>query len=90
MTLGPVFGSVAENHSTFRYVEIMTSNAVINLFVQILVIVLDFVLFVMALYDVLFARRMGGDPTMTTRDPAGVRATTFNNPHFRDRSKKGK
>jgi len=40
----------------------------------------------MALYDVIFSRRHGGDPTMPHgRDPTGEDATTFNNPGFRDR-----
>ncbi|XP_034247186.1 uncharacterized protein LOC117648647 isoform X2 [Thrips palmi] len=54
-------------------------------YVQIILIALDFLLFVMSLYDVIFSRRLGGDPTMSTRDPRGDRATTFNNPGFQER-----
>lgn len=46
-------------------------------------IVVTVALFVMALYDVLFAFRTGGDPT----EPAEISsapATTYNNPGFRD------
>jgi len=53
---------------------------------QVVSIVLNFLLFVMALYDVIFSRRHGGDPTMPQgRDPMGEDATTYNNPGFRDR-----
>lgn len=53
-------------------------------YVQIILIALDFLLFVMSLYDVIFSRRLGGDPTVS-RDPRGDRATTFNNPGFQER-----
>lgn len=46
---------------------------------------LTFLLFVGALYDMLFARRADGDPTMSSRDPAGTDAMTYNNPGFRDK-----
>ena len=40
----------------------------------------------MALYDVIFSRRHGGDPTMPQgHDPTGEDATTYNNPGFRER-----
>ncbi|KAJ1531048.1 hypothetical protein ONE63_005878 [Megalurothrips usitatus] len=55
-------------------------------YVQIILIALDFLLFVMSLYDVIFSRRLGGDPTMSTRDPRGDHATTFNNPGFQERA----
>ena len=49
-------------------------------------IILNFLLFIMALYDVIFSRRHGGDPTMPEgHDPTGEDATTYNNPGFRER-----
>lgn len=55
-------------------------------FWQVTSIILNFLLFIMALYDVIFSRRHGGDPTLPHgRDPTGEDATTFNNPGFRDR-----
>ncbi|XP_069703315.1 uncharacterized protein [Periplaneta americana] len=55
-------------------------------YIQVVSIVLNFFLFIMALYDVIFSRRHGGDPTMPDgHDPTGEDATTFNNPGFRDR-----
>lgn len=37
----------------------------------------------MALYDVIFTLRAGGDPTLAI-DTSPAQATTFNNPGFRD------
>lgn len=48
-------------------------------------IILTFILFVMSIYDLLFSRRMGGDPTMSHADPTGDNATTFNNPGFKEK-----
>lgn len=53
---------------------------------QVCLIILNFLLFIGALYDVLFSRRLGGDPTMSTRDPSGDSATTYNNPGYRDKT----
>jgi hypothetical protein len=40
---------------------------------------------VLALYDYLYSRRPGGDPTKSDNvDPTGERAVTFGNPGFRD------
>lgn len=50
---------------------------------QIVLVVLSIGLSVMALYDVVFALRAGGDPTLAT-DMSKTQATTFNNPGFRD------
>ncbi|KAK6631200.1 hypothetical protein RUM43_014296 [Polyplax serrata] len=58
-----------------------------SFYIQIFLIILNFILFVTSLYDFLFSRRLGGDPTMG-RDPQGEAATTFNNPHFREDSSK--
>ncbi|CAH0392377.1 unnamed protein product [Bemisia tabaci] len=57
-----------------------------SFYMQIVLLILNFLLFIVALYDVMFARRMGGDPTMCNRDPTGAAATTFNNPGFREKS----
>lgn len=48
-----------------------------------MLIVLSIVLAVMAVYDVIFSLRVGGDPTIPT-DVSGAPATTFNNPGFRE------
>lgn len=55
-------------------------------YIQILLIILNAGLFVMSLYDMLFARREGGDPT-TVSGP--MEATTYGNPGFRDRRTNG-
>uniref|UniRef100_U5EPU8 Putative conserved plasma membrane protein n=1 Tax=Corethrella appendiculata TaxID=1370023 RepID=U5EPU8_9DIPT len=55
----------------------------VSFYLQILVIVLTLGLFVMAIYDVIFSRRTGGDPTMTP-DISQTHSTTYNNPGFRD------
>lgn len=52
---------------------------------QIGLIILNFLLFVAAIYDLIFSRRLGGDPTISHRDPSGVEATTFNNPAFKEK-----
>ncbi|XP_046688170.1 LOW QUALITY PROTEIN: uncharacterized protein LOC124373894 [Homalodisca vitripennis] len=56
-----------------------------SFYIQVVLIVLTFLLFIGALYDMLFARRAGGDPTIASRDPSGNDATTYNNPGFRDK-----
>nr|CAD7393576.1 unnamed protein product [Timema cristinae] len=53
---------------------------------HLLLIALDFVLFVLSLYDMLFSRRQGGNPTLSHGDSSGRDATTFNNPGFRERA----
>ncbi|XP_063911673.1 uncharacterized protein LOC135128637 [Zophobas morio] len=52
-------------------------------YIQILLIVLTVILFVMSIYDVLFARREGGDPTTVAVPMEGA---TYGNPGFRERS----
>ncbi|KAK7868856.1 hypothetical protein R5R35_014183 [Gryllus longicercus] len=60
-------------------------------YLQVTLIVLNFALFVLALYDLLFARRPGGDPTRPdggagahdAADAAAV-AAAFGNPGFRE------
>ena len=47
-------------------------------------IVLNFILFLLALYDVLFTRRSNGDPTRVDGDPGGDRAVTYGNPGYRE------
>lgn len=54
-------------------------------YVQVLLILLNAILFVLSLYDVLFTRRDGGDPTKPTMPPES--ATTYGNPSYRDRGK---
>ncbi|XP_073954602.1 uncharacterized protein isoform X2 [Choristoneura fumiferana] len=49
-------------------------------YVQIVCIVINSLLFIMSVYDALFSRRSGGDPT----DPLGDNATTINNPGFKE------
>ncbi|XP_017768407.1 PREDICTED: uncharacterized protein LOC108556708 isoform X2 [Nicrophorus vespilloides] len=55
-------------------------------YIQIMLILLNSILFVMSLYDMIFARRDGGDPTTVT---ATTEATTYGNPGFRDRPNPG-
>lgn len=50
-------------------------------YVQITSIVLNSILFIMSVYDALFSRRVGGDPTNPLGEPEG---TTINNPGFKD------
>ncbi|CAI6355636.1 unnamed protein product [Macrosiphum euphorbiae] len=59
-----------------------------SFYMQIGLIVLNFLLFVAAIYDLIFSRRLGGDPTVSRRDPSGVEATTFNNPAFKEKKSK--
>lgn len=47
-----------------------------------MLILLNAILFVMSLYDMLFARKEGGDPTKTA---VSVESTTYGNPGFRER-----
>lgn len=57
---------------------------------QIVVIVLSIALFVAAVYDVIFSRSSGGDPTMALDASSPASATTFNNPGFKEpRSRNG-
>lgn len=51
-------------------------------YIQIMLILLNAILFVMSLYDMLFARKEGGDPTKTA---VSVESTTYGNPGFRER-----
>ncbi|XP_060530507.1 uncharacterized protein LOC132704503 [Cylas formicarius] len=55
-------------------------------YIQVLAIIIDATLFVMALYDMLFSRREGGDPTNV---PVPVEPTTYGNPGYRDRGTNG-
>lgn len=50
-------------------------------YVQIVCIVINALLFMMSLYDTLFSRRSGGDPTNPLGAPEG---TTINNPGFKE------
>ncbi|XP_013149050.1 PREDICTED: uncharacterized protein LOC106111468 isoform X2 [Papilio polytes] len=51
-------------------------------YVQIVSIVINSILFIMSLYDTLFSRRAGGDPTNTHAHAEG--GTTINNPGFKE------
>ncbi|KDR18244.1 hypothetical protein L798_07419, partial [Zootermopsis nevadensis] len=54
-------------------------------YIQVVSIILNFLAFIMSLYDIIIWRN-SGDPTMPHgHDPTGEDATTFNNPGFRDR-----
>ncbi|KAK9875869.1 hypothetical protein WA026_009656 [Henosepilachna vigintioctopunctata] len=57
-----------------------------SFYLLILLIVLDSTLFVMSIYDMLFARRQGGDPTETS---VPAQSTTYGNPGFRERRTNG-
>ncbi|XP_060806320.1 uncharacterized protein LOC106138752 isoform X2 [Amyelois transitella] len=50
-------------------------------YVQIVCIVINSLLFIMSLYDALFSRRVGGDPTSVADPPDGA---TINNPGFKE------
>ncbi|XP_050672965.1 uncharacterized protein LOC126970858 isoform X2 [Leptidea sinapis] len=50
-------------------------------YVQIVCIVINSVLFITSVYDTLFSRREGGDPTATDQQ---AHATTINNPGFKE------
>lgn len=85
---------MADKKQVFQTTKIITSKNHLNqirtysfvYFFQILSIILNSALFVMSLYDMLFARREGGDPT-TAAMP--VEPTTYGNPGFRDRGTNG-
>nr|XP_034836382.1 uncharacterized protein LOC117992773 isoform X2 [Maniola hyperantus] len=51
-------------------------------YVQIVCIVINSALFIMSLYDTLFSRRVGGDPTNPLGEPES--GTTINNPGFKE------
>lgn len=53
-----------------------------NIF-QIVLIILNGILFVLSLYDMIFSRREGGDPTQNVS--MSTEGETYGNPGFRDR-----
>ncbi|GLV35357.1 uncharacterized protein CBL_01493 [Carabus blaptoides fortunei] len=57
-------------------------------YIQVLLILLNAILFVMSLYDMLFSRRDGGDPTQVATTTVND-ATTYGNPGFRERGANG-
>lgn len=61
---------------------------IFHFYLQVGLIIIIFLLFITSLYDLIFARRSTGDPTVV-RDPTGVEATTFNNPGFREKNRGG-
>lgn len=68
---------------TFLILLVILSHYV-NVFIyfQIVAIVINSALFIMSLYDTLFSRRSGGDPTNPLGETEG--GTTINNPGFKD------
>ncbi|XP_050298093.1 uncharacterized protein LOC126737297 [Anthonomus grandis grandis] len=52
-------------------------------YIEVLSVVLNSILFVMALYDMFFSKKEGGDPTKT---PMPNEPTTYGNPGFRERT----
>lgn len=56
----------------------------VSFYIQVVVIILSIGLAVMAVYDLIFARRTDGDPTKIVMDTQPGAAVTFNNPGFRD------
>ncbi|XP_054732581.1 uncharacterized protein LOC129240675 [Anastrepha obliqua] len=62
----------------------------VSFYLQIVVIVLTVGLFLVALYDVLFSRSPGGDPTMIVDASSPASAMTYNNPGYKEpRSRNG-
>lgn len=55
----------------------------ISFYLEVVAVVLTISLFVMSLYDLMFSRRAGGDPTETP-DVTGTRAITYDNPGYRE------
>ncbi|CAO1409606.1 unnamed protein product [Diamesa tonsa] len=54
-----------------------------SFYLEVVAVVLTISLFVMSLYDLMFSRRAGGDPTETP-DVTGTRAITYDNPGYRE------
>ncbi|XP_077298919.1 uncharacterized protein LOC143920087 [Arctopsyche grandis] len=57
-------------------------------YIQILSIALNCILFIMSIYDTLYSRREGGDPTISQSSP-DLHDTTINNPGFREAQRSG-
>lgn len=55
----------------------------VSFYLVIFSIVLTMVLCVLSLYDLMFSRRSGGDPTQVP-DVSGSRAITYDNPGYRE------
>lgn len=58
-------------------------------YLQMVVIALEFLLTLVATYDFVISRRLGGDPTFYSRDPSGSGALTYSNPSFKDEAGRG-
>lgn len=54
-----------------------------SFYLEVVAVVLTISLFVMSLYDLMFSRRAGGDPTEAP-DVTGTRAITYDNPGYRE------
>ncbi|XP_037933592.1 uncharacterized protein LOC119668220 [Teleopsis dalmanni] len=62
----------------------------ISFYLQIVTIILSIGLVLTSVYDMLFSRRPGGDPTMTVDASSPSSATTYNNPGYKEpRTKNG-
>lgn len=55
----------------------------VSFYLVITNVVMTIVLTVMSLYDLMFSRRSGGDPTQVP-DVSGSRAITYDNPGYRE------
>lgn len=55
----------------------------VSFYLVIICIILSIILCVLSLYDLMFSRRSGGDPTEVP-DVTGSRAITYDNPGYRE------
>lgn len=51
-------------------------------YVHMVLIAAEVALTLVAAYDFILSRRLGGDPTFYSRDPSGSNALTYSNPSF--------
>lgn len=56
----------------------------VSFYLVIVSITLTMILCVLSLYDLMFSRRAGGDPTQVPQDVNGSRAITYDNPGYRE------
>lgn len=55
----------------------------LSFYLVVVNVIMTILLLVMSLYDLMFSRRSGGDPT-TMPDVSGSRAITYDNPGYRE------
>lgn len=55
----------------------------LSFYLVVVCVITTIVLFVLSLYDLMFSRRSGGDPTEVP-DVTGSRAITYDNPGYRE------